>query len=139
MVLDIEELGSAVQENGQKETNDTVVAKEEESSSSPRRIRRPKKDPSSVPSADFHGPLWDVLSEEKREIVKLNDQACTDKQAMYKDPASGYMVISHWFHHKRGNCCGNGCRHCPYHLERAPQPIQDMKHWNGFYWDNKET
>ncbi len=26
----------------------------------------------------------------------------------------GLMVFSGWYHLKRGSCCGNGCRHCPY-------------------------
>lgn len=26
----------------------------------------------------------------------------------------GYTVFSSWYHLKRGYCCGNGCRHCPY-------------------------
>lgn len=26
----------------------------------------------------------------------------------------GYMVFTEWYHLKRGDCCGNGCRHCPY-------------------------
>lgn len=27
---------------------------------------------------------------------------------------NGYHVFSRWHHLKRGSCCGNGCRHCPY-------------------------
>jgi hypothetical protein len=26
----------------------------------------------------------------------------------------GYLVFTEWYHLKRGNCCRNGCRHCPY-------------------------
>lgn len=26
----------------------------------------------------------------------------------------GFMVFSSWYHLKRGYCCDNGCRHCPY-------------------------
>ncbi len=26
----------------------------------------------------------------------------------------GLYVFSAWYHYKRGHCCGNGCRHCPY-------------------------
>jgi len=26
----------------------------------------------------------------------------------------GLQVFSHWHHLKRGSCCGNDCRHCPY-------------------------
>jgi len=29
----------------------------------------------------------------------------------------GNYVFSAWYHLKRGACCGNGCRHCPYHKE----------------------
>ena len=27
---------------------------------------------------------------------------------------NGLHVFSQWYHLKRGTCCGNGCRHCPY-------------------------
>jgi hypothetical protein len=27
---------------------------------------------------------------------------------------SGFMVLTGHFLKKRGYCCGNGCRHCPY-------------------------
>ncbi|QTH72698.1 DUF5522 domain-containing protein [Pseudoalteromonas xiamenensis] len=26
----------------------------------------------------------------------------------------GLMVLGRWYHLRRGACCGNGCRHCPY-------------------------
>lgn len=26
----------------------------------------------------------------------------------------GLYVFSRWFHLKRGQCCGNACRHCPF-------------------------
>ena len=26
----------------------------------------------------------------------------------------GLMVLTERYHLKRGSCCGNGCRHCPY-------------------------
>lgn len=26
----------------------------------------------------------------------------------------GNYVFTTWFHLKRGTCCGNNCRHCPY-------------------------
>lgn len=34
----------------------------------------------------------------------------------------GLMVLTSAFHLKRGNCCGNGCLHCPYHYEKVPEP-----------------
>lgn len=27
-------------------------------------------------------------------------------------------VLTKWFHLKRGNCCENGCRHCPYGFKK---------------------
>ncbi len=26
----------------------------------------------------------------------------------------GYLVFTEQYHRKRGYCCGNRCRHCPY-------------------------
>jgi hypothetical protein len=27
---------------------------------------------------------------------------------------AGNLVFTRWYHLKRGTCCDNGCRHCPY-------------------------
>ncbi len=27
---------------------------------------------------------------------------------------NGLFVLTEWYHLKRGECCGNACRHCPY-------------------------
>lgn len=27
---------------------------------------------------------------------------------------NGYRVMTEAYHKRRGSCCGNGCRHCPY-------------------------
>ncbi|MEO8516965.1 MAG: DUF5522 domain-containing protein [Flavobacterium sp.] len=27
---------------------------------------------------------------------------------------NGNYVFKSWYHLKRGHCCKNGCRHCPY-------------------------
>ena len=27
---------------------------------------------------------------------------------------NGNYVFTQWYHRKRGFCCGNACRHCPY-------------------------
>jgi hypothetical protein len=34
----------------------------------------------------------------------------------------GYMVFTEHYHLQRGNCCGNGCKHCPYAYEKVPEP-----------------
>ncbi len=35
---------------------------------------------------------------------------------------NGYLVFTEHYHLKKGFCCGNGCRHCPYHFENVPEP-----------------
>ncbi len=35
---------------------------------------------------------------------------------------NGYLVFTEAYHLKKGFCCGNGCRHCPYHFENVPEP-----------------
>lgn len=32
---------------------------------------------------------------------------------------NGVMVFTEWYHLKRGECCGNACRHCPYDHENV--------------------
>lgn len=34
----------------------------------------------------------------------------------------GYLVFTEHYHLKKGYCCGNGCRHCPYRFENVPEP-----------------
>jgi hypothetical protein len=46
---------------------------------------------------------------------------------MTRDPADAYvenglMVFTEAYHLKRGYCCGNACRHCPYGHENVPKP-----------------
>ena len=54
------------------------------------------------------------LEYEKDEITVLHDQANLEKSKFYIDPETGYKVIPSHVHTKRGTCCGNMCRHCPY-------------------------
>ena len=35
---------------------------------------------------------------------------------------AGYLVFTEAYHLKKGYCCGNGCRHCPYRFENVPEP-----------------
>ena len=30
------------------------------------------------------------------------------------------LVFTAWYHLKRGECCGSGCRHCPYDHSNVP-------------------
>jgi hypothetical protein len=34
----------------------------------------------------------------------------------------GNMVLTAHYLEKRGYCCGNGCKHCPYDYQNVPEP-----------------
>lgn len=34
----------------------------------------------------------------------------------------GYVVLTEKYHLKKGFCCGNGCKHCPYSYVNVPEP-----------------
>jgi hypothetical protein len=35
---------------------------------------------------------------------------------------SGLLVLTAQYHLRRGTCCGNACRHCPFDHENVPRP-----------------
>lgn len=49
-----------------------------------------------------------------RDIEELHQRACEEGKMTYIDPPTGYTVLTELSHMKRGSCCGNACRHCPY-------------------------
>ena len=48
------------------------------------------------------------------DIEEAHTAACRIGKGTYIDPVTGYTVITELAHRKRGKCCGNGCRHCPF-------------------------
>lgn len=54
------------------------------------------------------------LETEPASIEDLHRTACLKGSMFYVDPASGYNVMTEAAHLKRGKCCGNACRHCPF-------------------------
>ena len=48
--------------------------------------------------------------------------ACTNGASTYIDPRTGYRVFTAIALEQRGDCCGCGCRHCPYgHQQVNPE------------------
>jgi len=45
---------------------------------------------------------------------ELHYLACIDGLDTYIDPTTGYQVLTSEALLKKGKCCGNSCRHCPY-------------------------
>lgn len=48
------------------------------------------------------------------EILAAHEAAMDAGEAGYADPVTGYFVMTAQTHARRGFCCENGCRHCPY-------------------------
>lgn len=73
------------------------------------------------------------LSPLEREIHKRHKEAVMEKQFFYIDPCTGYQVMSRYAHLKRGDCCGNACRHCPYQHKRVADDEKKMIFNSAFY------
>jgi hypothetical protein len=43
-----------------------------------------------------------------------HDAAVATGADTYRDPVTGYVVMTAPLLARRGACCGSGCRHCPY-------------------------
>ena len=48
------------------------------------------------------------------QILEIHAAACARGEDGYLDPVSGLFVMTAQYHWARGECCGTGCRHCPY-------------------------
>ena len=53
------------------------------------------------------------------DIEDLHKEAVSKMKSTYIDPATGFTVFTEYSHLKRGKCCGNRCRHCPYGWEKV--------------------
>ncbi|XP_067661006.1 uncharacterized protein [Haliotis asinina] len=73
------------------------------------------------------------LTEAERAIHKRHTDAMEKKNDFYIDPASGYQVMTSFAHLKRGDCCGNECRHCPYSHTNVPD-AKKTKTFNGSFY-----
>lgn len=50
----------------------------------------------------------------RAEILAAHAAAMEVGEPGYLDPATGLFVITAAEHVRRGHCCANDCRHCPY-------------------------
>jgi hypothetical protein len=47
-------------------------------------------------------------------IKEIHDSTCLQDKDYYRDPFTNNLVFTKIKHLKRGYCCRNICRHCPY-------------------------
>ncbi|XP_046567534.1 uncharacterized protein LOC124275893 [Haliotis rubra] len=73
------------------------------------------------------------LTEAERAIHERHVVAMETKNDFYIDPATGYQVMTSLAHLKRGSCCGNECRHCPYSHTNVPD-AKKTKIFNGSFY-----
>ena len=50
----------------------------------------------------------------------IERKASQQKQKTYVDPETGYTVFTSYGLSKRADCCGCGCRHCPFGHREVP-------------------
>jgi len=53
-------------------------------------------------------------AEVAEEIERRHAAAVESGDAGYIDPETGLFVLTAAYLLARGDCCGSGCRHCPY-------------------------
>ena len=58
---------------------------------------------------------------------ELNQQANANGFETYKDPISGYKVLTSEALLKKGKCCGNSCRHCPFGHVNVESPVGEQQ------------
>ena len=84
---------------------------------------RPVPSPEPPPSGDelaarpLTEPHPDRLSPDNpayAQIVRVHAEALRSGEDTYVDPPSGFTVLTAGYLARRGYCCENGCRHCPY-------------------------
>ena len=69
--------------------------------------------------SDTHTKIWEE-----------HERACAGGQATYRDPATGYQVMTRVGLLARGQCCGSGCRHCPFAHAQVPSERRPPEaHW----------
>ena len=53
--------------------------------------------------------------------LAAHEHAVARGEATYRDPATGYDVMTAATLVAQGECCGSGCRHCPYPEPAYPE------------------
>ena len=73
-------------------------------------------------SAGHRGKAWKSYSRPRESVLvrELHVRACASNVPTYIDPVTGYDVFTADFLRRRGYCCANSCRHCPFPIATEP-------------------
>jgi hypothetical protein len=56
----------------------------------------------------------DPAREDYALILAAHEAAVRRGESSYRDPSTGWAVMTAATLSERGQCCAGGCRHCPY-------------------------
>ncbi|VDK49957.1 unnamed protein product [Gongylonema pulchrum] len=88
----------------------------------------------SMAKAKVPWQAYSGMTAEERDIYMAHLKAVRERRLTYKDPKTGYTVMTVSQLLLNGKCCGSGCRHCPYQHENAAPEIRKSKIWNGAFY-----
>jgi Family of unknown function (DUF5522) len=66
------------------------------------------------PLTEPHPTRLDLDEPRRNEILAAHRAALEANEPGYTDPATGLFVFTAAWLRSVGECCGRGCRHCPY-------------------------
>lgn len=61
-----------------------------------------------------HPSRLSISRPDRDEVLAAHDAALAAGAPTYLDPSTGYTVLTAATLLDRGECCEQGCRHCPY-------------------------
>ena len=89
-------------------------------------------------SNNHHFSFYKSFSSHERDIFMAHMMAVQRRQLSYLDKKTGFDVLTVTQLIYNEECCGNGCRHCPYEHENCTEEVKNATTWNGsFYLDKR--
>jgi hypothetical protein len=77
---------------------------------------------------------YDALTTQEKTVYVEHMKALHARRLSYKCPMikQTFKTVSQLLYEE--NCCGEGCRHCPYELEQCPDKVKKSLVWNGAFY-----
>lgn len=96
-------------------------------------IIRQKLHWAALAKAQIDFDTYSALEDFEKIIYIKHLTAVKQKQLSYKDPETGFEVLTALQLLLNENCCGNACRHCPYEWKNVT-PEKRKRRWNGAFY-----
>lgn len=78
--------------------------------------------------------VYNAMTAEEKMIYMAHYTAIQERKLTYVCPVTkkSFHTLSKLLYDQ--NCCGEGCRHCPYQLENCNKQSKKSRIWNGCYY-----